>query len=137
MKLKTRNLFFILAAIGGILALVYGVLMEPSESMPEQPHLAFIFTCMTSIMTVVGLIYFLMEKLGRPISEKWGKWHFVITLIAVVCGIICTVTAYDGVENAEWTNIPGFLSIKLYVLSVAVFLVALAMAIFTKPANGK
>jgi hypothetical protein len=112
-----------------MLALIFGFLVSPSESMPERPHLAFVFTYMLGVMGAIGAIYWIMERLKRPIPKTIGKGHYLITLIAVACGIICTITAHDGVENPAWTKVPSFLSIKLFTFSVVVFLFGIVWAI--------
>lgn len=128
---KPRNLFFLLAALSGILALIFGFLVNPSESIPERSHLAFTFASITGVMVVIGIIYRVMEKLKRPIPGKIGMGHYLITLIAVVSGIICTITAHDGIENSSWTEVPRFLSLKLFLVSVGVFLIGVVKAVVT------
>jgi|SRR6185436_4638114 len=132
MQLKPRNLFLLLASFGGIMALIFGVFVNPSVLMPLRPHLTTMFSSMAGVMLVISIIYLLMEKVKRPISDRLGMSHYIITLVAVACGIICTVTAHDGIDNAAWTRVPSFLSVKLFLVSVAVFLFAIASAVIRR-----
>lgn len=127
--LKPRNLFFLLAALGGILALTFRFLVASSADMPQRSHLAYAFGSIAGVMTVIGLIYWIMEKLKRPVAGKIGMSHYCLTLVAVVCGIICTSTAHDGIENSTWTSVPSFLSVKLFIVSVGVFLFGVIRAL--------
>lgn len=132
--LKPRNLFLLLAAVAGMLALIFKFAVEPSAGMPDPSHLAFTFTSIMGVMGTISLIYLVMEKAKRPIPGKVGMVHYVITLVAVVCGVICTSTSIDGVENAAWTRVPSFLSIKLFIISVAFFFYGIVRAVVVRKA---
>jgi len=132
---KPQNLFLILALFSGILAFVFGYLVSPSANIPERQQLAIVFTSIAGVMGTMGIVYLIMEKLNRPVSSRIGMVHFIISLLAVACGVICTITAHDGIENAAWTQLPKYLAIKLFIFSVAVFFFGIVISFFRKNAR--
>jgi hypothetical protein len=81
--LKPRNLFFLLAALTGVLAFIFGLLISPSPDIPELKHLANAFVGITIVMSVTGAIYLLMDKLNRPIHKKIAAGHYKLFMLSV------------------------------------------------------
>ncbi len=81
----------------------------------------------------MGAVYFIMEKLKRPIANKTGFRHFALILAALIFSLFARITT-DGVNDAitrkdVWAIVLNFAPTALFMISMIMFLLALMKAI--------
>ena len=85
--LKPRNLFLPLAAVAGVLALIFKFAVHPSLGMPDPSHLAFTFASIMGLMGAISLIYLVMEKIKGLFPARSGGFTMLLRFLLWYAGL--------------------------------------------------
>lgn len=98
-----------------------------------------------SLLILYSLIYFWLYKLNKPMNDKLGKIHFILTLLSIVATYkfmqnqqlntryIETVNAFEMAEEARWADAKYFQAITIiFAVGQIAFLVNVLTAITKK-----
>ncbi|MCW3101735.1 MAG: hypothetical protein JWO09_175 [Bacteroidetes bacterium] len=104
MKIRPVHLFLLLT----VLAVALAFLMRASQ-MDIAIHdtyfiidYTYFFIPIAFFSTVTALCYFLMDKLGRPVSIKTGFWHFGL----ITAGLFLSLNTFTTLQLLFGSNAP-------------------------------
>lgn len=144
MKIKPTLLFLVATIFFLLLGIFAGnkaldIQLHDTYFIISYLHLSILSGFITGL---TALIYFGLEKLGRPIKSRTGFLHFglfITGLLTLIASIITPVTPtrYYGVENSYTDRISSstaitLIGIILFLTSISVFLYGLLKSLLRK-----
>ncbi len=90
LNLRTDILFAVTAIvslIGGLIVFngTVDIALHDTMLIIDEKHLVFV---VSGLLMLCSLVYFLFLKSNKPLSEKWGRVHFMLTFLSVFAGVL-------------------------------------------------
>jgi len=135
--------FLVMFTIGGLSGVAFAVVpidWQVTDSYFVVAHIHFVLFGGTVFALFSGVYYWFPKISGRMLSERWGKWHFWLTLVGFnltfmiqhvlgMLGMPRRVFTYPALPGWEAMNMLSTIGAFLLAFSVLIFIINLAISL--------
>jgi heme/copper-type cytochrome/quinol oxidase subunit 1 len=125
MKFKSETFFLITA----FFLFLFSFKAEDKNLEIQNHDTYFIISCLelsvlfSILMGLTAVIYFVLEKLDRPIKSKTGFWHFGLFIL----GVLLIITTIKLPRPTSYYNIDGYSFSSYFYILAAMALMGLIL----------
>lgn len=135
--------FLLMFTIGGLSGVAFAVVpidWQVTDSYFVVAHIHYVLFGGTVFALFSGVYYWFPKISGRMLSERWGKWHFWLTLVGFnltfmiqhalgMLGMPRRVFTYPALPGWEAMNMLSTIGAFLLAFSVLIFIINLAISL--------
>jgi len=127
--------FLIMFTIGGITGVTFAIVpidWQLTDSYYVVAHFHYVLFGGTLFAVFAGIYYWFPKMTGRLLSEKWGKWHFWLTLIGFnLTFFVQHILGIIGMARRAYTypDLPGWGTMNM-ISTVGAFVMGLSVLVF-------